>query len=476
MTDTLTQIQSTPIRLFVNKNGAPNVELYGGARLHSTYDPEKEAIRQAHSILQENPNSPLLVVGVGLGYLLNAIRQIRGNHSGQTILFYEPLASLQEILNETDHPFLNPVRSEIEHSLYFQLEDLQHAMKHRSISSVRIVVSPSYARLFPGLFEQVAAYFQKTSLGTEESTRARFARQWMRNHIRLLHSQKTLNFFRGSEGTIPPVLYAGASPRLLADLKPLRTKIQIQEQTFIIASDTSLGPLLSEGIRPHLVLSVDSGRGTLYHLRAAALHDTVPFPFPVLGWTASLPHLSQFFHETLYYRSTLPLDQLEGTGPLEKEPVLQNTTGNLSGLALMVAGLLGKDTIYFLGTGFVSVHGQSHERGTGYSLHTMEQHSRLNPSELYASRGYSSTLTMKNKKAMDELDQMSSKWKIRIRTLPDQIDFLMKDVTRNPEAVSFIKNEITTEELRNHLNGILNKNRYEDIPDRVFIWMNMTPP
>ena len=66
---------------------------------------------------------------------------------------------------------------------------------------------------------------------------------------------------RAFEGT--PGVVVGAGPSLDDNLPALR---QLQDQAVIVATDTSLGPLLAGGVRPHLVVGIDPSALNAQHL------------------------------------------------------------------------------------------------------------------------------------------------------------------------------------------------------------------
>lgn len=273
----------------------------------------------------------------------------------------------------------------------------------------------------------------------DRATGGRFLRQWTRNAILRIGdattpAQAALEFLvpprseddsRSSVHTIesadrspaPELLYCGAGPQLLYDLglAPAPTASvrlnrkrtvgsgDVQQQRvedlrrrfFIVAADTAIAPLLAAGITPDLAISVDSGPGTYYHLLAARQlpGDGTPagqqrFGFPVLSNLAGSRCLPLFFERCLYYRSTMPLDQWLGEGPLSAIPELNNPSRNAVGLALHIARTLGVRSVKTAGANFQSLGRLTHARGTGYSEFARERLHRLYSIEMYQPGGY----------------------------------------------------------------------------------------
>ena len=59
------------------------------------------------------------------------------------------------------------------------------------------------------------------------------------------------------------VLFVGAAPILEEQMEWIRLN---QDRFFILSSDTACYSLLANDIRPDFILSIDAGRGTIFHL------------------------------------------------------------------------------------------------------------------------------------------------------------------------------------------------------------------
>ena len=290
------------------------------------------------------------------------------------------------------------------------MEELREEVHKRSNAQILFQISPSYRRLFPQLLEKVCNSFhaKKGLASLDLNTSRRFLRQWTRNAFRLAVAQGSLNFISGaaqpedsshSNTRSPLVIYCGADPRLLEDLRSLGPHL-LSKGVFLIASDSALGPLLASQYSVDLAICVDSGAASLYHLHAADHFKAFPFAkkkfrsdscswnFPVLTWSGGLPGLEFYFSKLYYYRSTLPFDQVLAMGPLAKIIEWQNTARNPLGLALYIAYFLGAKELYCAGTSFRTYKRKSHERGTGYQEYILGQTKRTFSLEMYKPLGY----------------------------------------------------------------------------------------
>ncbi|MEQ9366780.1 MAG: DUF115 domain-containing protein, partial [Leptospirales bacterium] len=254
--------------------------------------------------------------------------------------------------------------------------------------------------------------------GVDEATGVRFLRQWTRNAlIRLQPAEGSLDFLTPRPESPPvdhsidpparDVLYCGAGPGLLRDLGlEARTEAapgsagnsaraerlrDLRKRYFIVAADTALAPLLHAGLAPDLAISIDSGPGTYYHLIAAVAASADRngrFAFPVLSNLAGPRCLDLFFDRCYYYRSTTPLDQWLGLGPLSGVLELQNPTRNAVGLALHIARSLGGRRLATAGADFRGDGYRTHSNGTGYTEYARERVRRCYSLEMYRPGGY----------------------------------------------------------------------------------------
>ena len=394
--------------------------------------PERNSnIKQASSPLA------LIVIGIGWGYLIEELVKIyfqtkskakeseRIENTEETtnlnyeFFFYEPISQVYKTLKEKGRwealqNLGKKLGQERRERLFGKLGELQEKIQKRGKLELLFHISPSYKRLFPELLSETARSFARPSglQALDKNTARHFLRQWTRNAFRLSCTQETIDFISGIPKTKdsaclhtkkepkPFVMYCGADPYLLQDLKLLAPELLSKEKSrvFLIASDSALGPLLASQYKIDLAICVDSGVGTLYHLHAAEHFSSSYFPkekiktkrwpFPLLSWSGALPALDNYFSKIYYYRSTLPFDQILGMGPLSKVTEWQNTARNPLGLALYIAYLLGAEKLYSVGVSFRTYGRQSHEKATGYQEYALGRTNRVFSLEMYKTANY----------------------------------------------------------------------------------------
>lgn len=410
--------------------------------MHSARDPAREAERFADELLARAPEGLCLVVGLGWGYAAVALAARLGRAElSERFLFFEPIDSAGPLLENAGR--LAELRDAGARIIPGDIGELRRALAGARAS---IEILPVYRRLWPDLAAQVAATLggPAGAADVDRSTALRFVRQWTRNAILRLVDSETLRFASApapeatdapddaqSSLSRPPLaaLYCGAGPNLLAELAPLRTRLESAERPlFVLAADSALGPLYQAGVVPDLILSVDSGPGTYLHFLAALRNGAAaPLAPPVLAWLAAAPTLERLCAQTIFFRSSAPLDQLLGAGVLGIAPEWRNPARNLAGLALEAAARAGARILYLAGADFQTHGGLSHAPGGGYTEHALLRASRTTPLADYRPRGYSETLTRKNETARAGLNDRARELNITLRPLASDAARLAKN-------------------------------------------------
>lgn len=414
----------------------------------------------------------MLIIGVGWGYHVPfLLRSLTDND----IIFYEPVFQISEHLKSGRLQELRNLGAEI----FTKSDDLIKRLKKHS-QSINIFFLPQYKRLFSDIETRVREALSGIS-DVGRSTITRFFPTWTRNFFSLISENKSLDFLLGFK-QIPThcrsILYCGAGPGLFDELKDYNKSRFKSGETIVVASDSALAPLLSLDIKPHLIISIDSGPGTAYHFQAAwrlaayeKLNYSLLSDIPILTWMAGPRILSRYFDKIYYYRSTFPFDQIIGNGPLKKVPLWKNDSSNMIGLALIFAEQARFQTLFTAGASFLARKGYTHIRGTGYTIFPLSRTNRTFALESYRPRGYEEHLTLKNEVALKGLGKMSSYLNIEIRPLESHS--LPEEKGNEWESLSiqelFQTETITTESLRNYLKMVWNEIRFNelesDLPD-----------
>ncbi len=383
-----------PVEFSLHSGEIPEIRI-NGISLLSRKDPQKEARRYCEGLLSSWDIVPckIAILGCGWGLHLEALLTHEAFQCNERrLICYEPLLSLKSHLQ---------VRGRLERlkeagaQILFSKEEFLRELEKEEILTISI--HPSYARWiqqkWPAADTSTHAYTSDNALKTDRATVQRFLHEWYRNHfIRLAQKEAKLHYAGGNGTDLAhgyPAIYCGAGPGLMDDLEDFSAMNPgWEKETLMIASDTSLGPLLAKGFTPDYVISIDSGRGTLFHMAAALPFARLPLASTLVTFSGGRHDLDQFFQSTLYYRSTFPPDQLQGEGPLRQAPEWKNPSRNPAGIALHLARWRGAACLWLAGATFQSWGSVSHVTGSGYTLYAQLGQSRLTPVHGYLVKGY----------------------------------------------------------------------------------------
>jgi hypothetical protein len=219
-------------------------------------------------------SSQVVIVGPGLGELLADAARI---------------AALKKVLLVEPEPGLA--------TLLLSLRDLRQWF---ATGRLRLLTGPDYkgatsiARFLDGLVDiPIVTNAQRATLQPEAMAAAGdVAQRVVQNALSngnarrkfagpyLLQTLTNVPFIAGEgdtrslEGAFAgvPAVVVGAGPSLDENVTALA---ELQDRALIVAADTALGPLTSRGVRPHIVVGVDSSALNARHLAAAAGADDV---------------------------------------------------------------------------------------------------------------------------------------------------------------------------------------------------------
>jgi hypothetical protein len=191
------------------------------------------------------------------------------------------------------------------------------------------------------------------------------------------------------------ILFVGAAPILEEQISWIKLN---QDRVFILSSDTACYTLLANEIRPDYILSIDAGRGTIFHFRS------IPADIPIITWLGANSHLFHLPNPIYLYMSTYPLDQvLHSILFSDREQLFQNPSLNVAGLAKAIAENFSASRLILSGVSFRMQFGKTHARGTGYENFNLPRINRFFPMEAYSPKVYQKEISPKNKSSLYHL-------------------------------------------------------------------------
>lgn len=205
-------------------------------------------------------------------------------------------------------------------------------------------------------------------------TRVEFEKSWIRqisqNALMLPHTSSVKYLFQSFRQT--PIVIAGAGPTLIQSLPYLR---RWQDKALLLATDTALGPMLRQGVVPHIVFTLDSQKHSLWHFlpyleggRLDNIHlvadlvayARIPRKWPGPVWFATT---AKYIKENgAEKRVTTPMaDWIEQRSHTVGDV---QSGGSVATSAFDLARLMGGDPVIFVGQDLAYVGREIHARGT----------------------------------------------------------------------------------------------------------------
>ncbi len=237
-----------------------------GVRLHSVYDPRREARRLIEA---ELPAGCEVVVcyGLGLGYHVEELLTMRPEAE---VIVVEPDTQLLEACAKLRD--LRPVLSDTRVRLLAAVAPEAVAMAVDEQAARNLVV----LRL-RSVYEKDREYYEAVDTAVERlrsraeinrNTLKRFGKLWVRNLTRNLEKTAEAIPLRLLEGLAAemPVLLCAAGPSLDQVLPRLP---QLAERCVVVAVDTSIAALMAAGVQPDIAVVVDPQYWNTRHLDAA---------------------------------------------------------------------------------------------------------------------------------------------------------------------------------------------------------------
>ncbi|HMV42180.1 MAG TPA: DUF115 domain-containing protein [Leptospiraceae bacterium] len=291
-------------------------------------------------------------------------------------------------------------------------------------------------------------------LGVNASTISYFARTWLRNYfINLQLCSDRDNTGLIFKDSLPiqnkPVLYIGAAPNLEDQLEWIKKN---QDDFFLLAADTACYLLLQNGIRPDYILSIDSGRGTIYHFR------NIPEDIPIISWLGGNRYIFSLKNPILLCLTSYPLDQvLHSVVFTSSNEIIQNPSLNVAGLAKALAEKFLAKSLSLSGISFKKENGKTHSRGTGYESFHVPKVNRYYPMESYIPHSYQKDISSKNQKALYHLTDTT---KVPILKLDTHLPYLKDSSIYKTKPLSL---KINQKQINQFLHLLKNPNIQKEI-------------
>jgi hypothetical protein len=342
---------------------------------HSTVDPLREGARYRRLYAG---GGYFIFLGLGGGYQASPfLRRARSEGSAQV---------QRLVIIEADPGFLRTVMTMLD--LTALLSDTRvRILAGQTPEQIRNFLVRDYLPLRDGTLQTVplgaafqaeksyyeavlAACRQAVSLAADDTAvQAAFGRRWFLNTLANLAAA------REKPAPLPRTaraIVAAAGPSLETQLPRLKT---LRGNGLLIATDTALPSLLSQGLKPDLVVSLDCQHVSYHHFLSG-----LPADIPLVLDLASPPLLSRLAGRKIFFAGGHPFSRYLAAH-WRPFPFLDTSGGNITQAALSLARLLGAEQIEILGADFSYPAGKAYARGTYLYPYYRSRENRCRPLE-----------------------------------------------------------------------------------------------
>ncbi len=364
LADLIDQTPSLAVEVFPSVKGIPTARYTRKdgtmVPLHSRYDPLKEA-RENLGKLNLNEADYFILLGFGLGYNLDALLEVTNPSGGRYFVIESDPAILKAALAARDLtgiltlPHVHFAWPSTNSELSSQWATFFDPVYARGSVFVNHIPSISIA---PEHFKSAAQAIQSKTyeIFTDINTLVHKSKAFLDNFVEnlpLALESPGVSEFVETMAKVPAVIIS-AGPSLDRNIHELRG---CEEQVLLLATDTSLKPLLAAGVKPHFVLSGDPSHENYLHVKGADIGSAIF----VVEATGSPEVFKEFRGRTVtcaFENSSLH----SLTSMLGRKGTLR-AWGSVATMALDFALMTGCDPVIFVGQDLAHTDGRTYCSG-----------------------------------------------------------------------------------------------------------------
>jgi len=323
------------VELSLSRNKLPTAKI-NGIRYHSTYDPQREAIRFLENALG-TPNSHLplclIIIGAGLGYLETAAKAINSSIKVINIHLCEELLKYRFPISTNSVVYSTPIQL---------LRYLKTKIAEFELPGLKVIEWPPANKLFPHKIKEVRETIltlTKEYSGNFKTTIA-LGKRWIKNSfLNFLFFDSPIKDIHFTNN--PIIVITASGPTLEHSLSIIK---KYRKYIFLIALPSSLPMYSYYEIQPDLLVLTDPGYYSIYHLSfytRGKLNLLMPYSGVTGLWDLNytlFPILqTNFFEIELAKKAKLKLLTIPSQGTVAATAL--NYSANLNPSAIVFAGL-----------------------------------------------------------------------------------------------------------------------------------------
>lgn len=310
---------------------------YNNVRLHSFYNPIKEAERFVNSIENIFDPSFILITEPALSYCLQFLKERFPNSKICCIRF---CLDFYEFNKNWDKVFYTELPPTKDRNINLS-EEIFNYMGEDGIAACLFLSWKASDRAFIEESNFAWNEIKKSVLKSRSvlGTRNYFAKRWTKNALRFsLFSNKTATIQKGTED----ILICASGPSLKSSIKLIK---KYRKRFFLIAVSSALTPLVDNEIIPDLCISTDGGYYAKQHISFSLIHHKIPLAIPGEGCCfASVMNNNTII--PLFYGDGISEDILRA---VNFTGINAKRNGSVSGTALELALNLTDGKIFYCG-------------------------------------------------------------------------------------------------------------------------------
>lgn len=312
----------------------------------SKYNPIKEAKKFVDNIKDYDQETIFVIFGWGVGYHIRQLNNIINVNN--KILVIEPSLSVfnktMQIIDYTDIFENKNIYIHLGNDEYKLKECFSNCIEDTNINNIKFLNYSRYDNIFyDNYLCTVKAYKEYIGyVAIHINTLLCFYYEWLNNLFENIHYIKKSKFLQELNNKFIdiPAIIVSAGPSLDNNIRQLK---KIKGKALIIAGGRTLRPLISNGITPDFVISIDPGEGA-YRVIEQNIDSTVPL---ITSTAAKSDIIREYKGKKIFIRDNQVADLVNEIINYDIDGVAQG--GSVAHTSLSVAEYMGCNPIVLIG-------------------------------------------------------------------------------------------------------------------------------
>ncbi|WP_427338109.1 motility associated factor glycosyltransferase family protein [Caloranaerobacter sp. DY30410] len=331
----------------------------------SKYAPLREAKKFVDNIRDYDYETLFIVFGMGLGYHIVELSKLLGDNN--KILVIEPSISVFkksiELSDWTDLMKKEKVFFFIGKDIELISQFYDRHINELNVSNIEFLVFSRYDKFFPQIYKKAAKKLKECIEDIQVSiyTLKYFSNELNNNLFRNLEEiikGNDVKLLKDKFKDVPAIIVS-AGPSLDKNIKELK---KAQGKAVIIAGGRTLKPLLDNGIKPDIVVSLDPGKGAY-----EVIKENLDKEFPLVTTVISQSDIIREYKGKKYFSNVLECVELINYLIYKKIDRISQG-GSVANMSLSLADYMGCNPIILIGQDLAYTDGKIHAQNSTYEF------------------------------------------------------------------------------------------------------------